>query len=111
MAFARSNQIHVATAAGAETGPVTSGGGQKRGPAFSPDGDRIAYANSQPGDFDIFTVPAGGGAPQPVTTATPAGDTAPDWQPLPKGPDPDPDPRRRRRPAPTATATPRRRRS
>ena len=59
------------------------------GPRSPPTGTRIAYA-SQPARATSTSsrCPPAGGAPQPVTTATPAGDTAPDWQPSPKGPRP-----------------------
>lgn len=54
------------------------------GPAFSPDGTRIAFASSRSGtDFDIWTLPAGGGTAVSLTRSTATEDTSPDWGPAP----------------------------
>src|SRR5262245_16609948 len=45
-------------------------------PDWSPHGSRIAYAGIVNGSFDVFTIPANGGDPVPVTH-----DVARDWDP------------------------------
>jgi serine/threonine protein kinase len=54
--------------------------GLQTGPTFSPEGESIAYASNQSGNFDIWTMPIEGGNPVQVTT-DPAHDWQPDWSP------------------------------
>ncbi len=49
-------------------------------PAFSPDGQRIAFASNRSGNMDIWVASADGSGPQRLTT-TRAVDTAPCWSP------------------------------
>jgi len=49
-------------------------------PTWSPRGDRIAYWVNTEGQRDIWTVPAGGGKPVPVTEDAPT-DWSPEWSP------------------------------
>ena len=60
---------------------VTSGEGISTAPHWSPDGDYLAFAwNQSSKDINIWTVPAVGGEPEPVTLTTkPA--TMPRWSP------------------------------
>jgi gamma-glutamyltranspeptidase len=52
----------------------------ERDPSWSPDGNRIAYASTRGEGFDIYVVPAKGGAPTAVTTMS--GDERwPSWTP------------------------------
>ncbi|RPI26489.1 MAG: hypothetical protein EHM61_11665 [Acidobacteria bacterium] len=62
--------------------PLTSMKGEERYPAFSPDGNEIAFAWRQFGadDFDIYTMHVSGGAPVRLTTS-PASDFGPSWSP------------------------------
>jgi Tol biopolymer transport system component len=60
--------------------PLTSGRGNDRQPAWSPDGTRIAFASDRDGDFEIYRIPASGGTIVRLTD-TPADETAPDWAP------------------------------
>jgi TolB protein len=51
---------------------LTSSFGQESGPAWSPDGTTIAFIADDPdtGDSQIWTIPAGGGAPVEITHST-----------------------------------------
>ncbi len=46
---------------------LTSGQGFETDPAFSPDGNTIAFSGEYDGNTDVFTVPVGGGIPKRVT--------------------------------------------
>jgi Tol biopolymer transport system component/DNA-binding winged helix-turn-helix (wHTH) protein len=50
-------------------------------PAWSPDGNLIAYSSDSSGNFDIWVRPVGEGNPVRVTTS-PAHDWQPDWAPV-----------------------------
>jgi dipeptidyl aminopeptidase/acylaminoacyl peptidase len=59
----------------ADASPITSGDFDERGPQWSPDGaalyfvsDRVAESYYNPGDADLYSVPAGGGAITRVTS-------------------------------------------
>ena len=65
-----------------KTVPFTAFPGQERNPAFSPDGNQIAFSwNGEKGDnFDIYVKLIGGGPPLRLTT-DPARDGLPVWSP------------------------------
>ena len=60
IAFQRSDQIAVMTASGSNEKLLTHGHGHNRGPAFSPDGERIAFFSDRGGNDDIFVMNANG---------------------------------------------------
>ncbi len=62
--------------------PLTSMKGEERYPAFSHDGNEIAFAWLQSGqnDFDIYTLPVAGGTPVRLTSS-PASEFGPCWSP------------------------------
>lgn len=53
------------------------------GPVFSPSGRKIAFHTNRDGDFEVYKMRADGTGPVNLTN-DPAGDFAPDWQPLKK---------------------------
>ena len=68
--------------------PLTSFGGRKRHPAFSPNGDRIAFSwdgdAEDKGDhpqFHLYIKPAGEGEPKQLTFAPAGSDFYPSWSP------------------------------
>ena len=63
--------------------------GLDEGPAWSPDGSRIAFTSTRAGSSDIWTM-AADGSDQRRLTALPGTEESPDWQALPASP-----PRRR----------------
>jgi hypothetical protein len=52
-----------------------------RNPAWSPDGDRIAFDTTRDGNEDVFAIDVDGGSLDRLTTH-PASDTDPNWSPL-----------------------------
>ena len=48
--------------------PLTAGPAHDFQPVWSPDGKSIAYASDAYGNFDVFLIPAAGGAPKRLTT-------------------------------------------
>ncbi len=54
-------------------------------PAWSPDGEKIAFASSRAGNVEIFVMNADGTEVERLTRNR-AFDFAPDWQPLPSTP-------------------------
>ena len=83
-----SAEIWVMNADGAGQTQLTSNGEEERGPAWSPDGTRIAYAcrlgapplSGRPPTFEICVMDANGGNVQRLTTNTVA-DLTPTWSP------------------------------
>jgi Tol biopolymer transport system component len=59
---------------------VTTDAGEDYAPCWSPDGTTIAFWSDRGGNFDIWTVPAGGGTCTQITT-DPAYDGCPSWSP------------------------------
>ena len=60
--------------------PVTNDPSPDWKPAWSPDGEDIAFYSNRAGNRDIFVVPSGGGLVRQLTTHT-GGDTTPSWSP------------------------------
>lgn len=59
---------------------LTSGPGDDRDPAWSPDGRSIAFVSEGDEDPDLFLVPVAGGEPTPLLRR-PGADLAPTWSP------------------------------
>ncbi|MDH3455273.1 MAG: Ig-like domain-containing protein [Gemmatimonadota bacterium] len=59
---------------------VTSGPGDDIGPAYAPDGSRLAYASNVDGNFEIYVVDADGANPTRITE-TAVNETEPAWTP------------------------------
>ena len=56
------------------------GNANSRFPLWTPDGKRLTFASQSAGSWDIYSVPAGGGTPEPLVVAT--GDQTPfSWSP------------------------------
>ena len=60
---------------------VTFGSGLQTDVTWSPDGQRIAFASDQGGNFDIWVQSLAGGEPVQITSS-PADDTQPAWSPV-----------------------------
>jgi dipeptidyl aminopeptidase/acylaminoacyl peptidase len=58
-------------------------------PAWSPDGNKIAFRSNRDGNLEIYTMNTTGGAVDRLTNNT-QGDSDPDWQPLPTATTPTP---------------------
>jgi hypothetical protein len=75
----RKSRIYTVPVAGGSPTPVVT-----QAPSYwhgwSPDGRTLAYCAERNGEFDIYTVPAGGGAERRLTTA-PGLDDGPDYSP------------------------------
>jgi Tol biopolymer transport system component len=59
---------------------VTTDPADDRTPSWSPDGTTLAFGSVRGGNFDIWTIPATGGAATRITT-DPAYDGTPSWSP------------------------------
>ena len=57
---------------------VVGGWGDQEYGAWSPDGSSIAYADNSDGDYEIWTIPVGGGAGVKLTDNS-STDWMPDW--------------------------------
>lgn len=69
-------EVWVCDARGSNQLQLTFSGGWN--PAWSPDGDRIAFASDKEGNFDVFVIGASGAGLKQVTT-DPASDRLPNW--------------------------------
>jgi tricorn protease len=65
---------------GGEARLLTSGGGLKDGPVFSPDGSMIAFTGEYDGNVDVYVMSAGGGVARRLTHH-PAVDEVVGWSP------------------------------
>jgi RTX calcium-binding nonapeptide repeat (4 copies)/WD40-like Beta Propeller Repeat len=82
VAYSKAGDIYtiLANTGGSETQITTTG--TAADPAYSPDGTRIAYADSTGGTgFDIWTIPATGGARVHVTTGVAGNEREPSYSP------------------------------
>lgn len=59
---------------------LTSSNGNETSPAFSPDGNWLAFTGEYDGNVDVYVMPAGGGEPRRITFH-PGGDTVSGWTP------------------------------
>lgn len=80
LAFVSGGDIWIAPRAGGKALRLTTGIGIEQAPAFSPDGQTIAFTGEYDGNTDVFTVPVAGGVPKRLTFH-PAGDAAVGWSP------------------------------
>lgn len=80
IAFLYADDIWTASRSGGEAQRLTSTGGVKEGPYFSPDGSEIAYAAALHGNLDVYVIPASGGIPRRITWH-PAGTYLSGWAP------------------------------
>jgi serine/threonine-protein kinase len=60
--------------------PLTSNNVEDFDPAWSPNGQQIAYASNQDGDYEIWVMQANGSNPHPITSNS-ADDFSPQWSP------------------------------
>jgi Tol biopolymer transport system component len=62
---------------------LTKTAGQDLSPAYSPDGNKIAFHSNRDGDAEIFVMDATGTAQDQLTTNSSTADFDPSWQPRP----------------------------
>ncbi|HVD93378.1 MAG TPA: PDZ domain-containing protein [Vicinamibacterales bacterium] len=67
VAFVYAGDLWSATLAGADVRRLTTSEGEVSSPAFSPDGESIAFSADYDGNTDVYVVPVGGGAPKRLT--------------------------------------------
>ncbi len=80
VAFRYADDIWTVARTGGEAQRLTSTGEVVAGPFFSPDGSEIAYTAHLHGNYDVYTIPAGGGIPHRITWH-PAGTDVLGWTP------------------------------
>ncbi|MGB8260275.1 MAG: PDZ domain-containing protein [Terracidiphilus sp.] len=80
MAFGYAGDLWTVPRAGGRATRLTTGVGIETNPAFSPDGQTLAFTGEYDGNTDVFTIPATGGIPFRVTWH-PAPDFAVGWTP------------------------------
>ncbi len=80
VAFVYGDDIWSAPRNGGDAHPLTTGPGTKSVPAFSPDGNWIAYTGNIDGNADVYVIPAAGGVPRRLTHH-PAADLVIGWTP------------------------------
>ena len=78
--FSYAGDLWSAPRAGGEAVRLTAGPGLELGPAFSPDGQLVAFSGQYDGNRDVFVVEAAGGVPRRLTWH-PADDEALGWTP------------------------------
>ena len=62
---------------------LTNDAADDSGPAWSPDGEMIAFTSDRTGDDEIWRMGADGTDPTNLTRSRNSQDIQPDWQPLP----------------------------
>ncbi len=80
IAFGYAGDLWTVPRAGGRATRLTIGVGIETSPAFSPDGQTIAFTGEYDGNTDVFTIPAAGGVPLRVTYH-PATDAVVGWSP------------------------------
>jgi len=60
---------------------LTTGANWSYDPVWSPQGDRIAYVSTEPGNDEIFVINVNGGEPRRLTSNTWEWDKHPTWSP------------------------------
>ena len=76
-------EIYVMNADGSDPLRLTTSAGADAGPAWSPDGDRIAFASARDGDGDLAIYVMNGDGSDPLRLTTSAGaDAVPAWAPV-----------------------------
>jgi len=80
IAFGYAGDLWTVPRAGGRATRLTVGVGIETSPAFSPDGQTIAFTGEYDGNTDVFTIPANGGVPFRVTYH-PALDAVVGWSP------------------------------
>ena len=80
IAFGYAGDLWTVPRAGGRATRLTTGVGIKTSPAFSPDGQTIAFTGEYDGNTDVFTIPVTGGVPFRVTYH-PAADFVVGWSP------------------------------
>ena len=80
IAFVHANDIWVVGRDGGDAIRLTTADGGETDPAFSPDGDLIAFSGQYGGNTDVYVMPATGGQPQRLTWH-PGADIVQGWTP------------------------------
>jgi tricorn protease len=80
IAFGYAGDLWTVPRAGGRATRLTVGVGIETSPAFSPDGQTIAFTGEYDGNTDVFTIPVTGGVPFRVTYH-PSADTVVGWSP------------------------------
>ncbi|MFT5434491.1 MAG: tricorn protease, partial [Myxococcota bacterium] len=80
IAFVHANDIWTVNRGGGVAVRLTSSEGAETNPAFSPDGQWIAFSGQYGGNTDVYLMPAAGGQPQRLTWH-PAADVVQGWTP------------------------------
>lgn len=78
--FEYAGDLWIVSRDGGEAQRLTTGGGRKFGPHFSPDGGEIAFTGEYDGNLDVYVVPTSGGVPRRLTYH-PGPDVARGWTP------------------------------
>ena len=81
IAFDYSGEIFVMDADGANVRQLTDNDHSDGGPAWSPDGEQLAFHSSRNGDFEIFIMNADGRYLRRITTSDGWADMDPAWSP------------------------------
>ena len=80
IAFSYAGDLWTVARTGGTAIRITSGVGTESEPAFSPDGQTVAFTGEYDGNVDVFTVPVTGGTPKRITYH-PDPDSAIGWTP------------------------------
>jgi tricorn protease len=80
LAFVYAGDLWLAGADGSSPRRLTAAGGYTVAPAFSPDGQHLAYSNSAAGSMNVYVVPVSGGRPRRLTFH-PGDDLVRGWTP------------------------------
>jgi len=80
IAFSFAGDLWIVPRGGGDARLLTSGGGEKTDPMFSPDGTQIAFTGDYDGNVDVYVMPAWGGIPKRLTHH-PAIDEVVGWTP------------------------------